>query len=49
MYFKENSSDTAPVDAADITPSFKSLLIITAVLLIIIGLMPSLITDWLYF
>ena len=49
MYFKDSNSGTSIVDAADITPSFKLLLIITAILIMMIGLFPSLITDWLYF
>lgn len=49
MYFKESGPDQVLVEPSEITPSFKVLLIITAVLIIVIGLFPSLITDWLYF
>jgi NADH-quinone oxidoreductase subunit N len=47
MFFKENTDDVLLAD--DITPAFKILLIITAILIIVLGLFPSLITDWLYF
>ncbi len=47
IYFKEASS---PDNYDwDILPSFKILLIITAALIIIIGLFPTLITDWLHY
>ncbi len=47
IYFKE-SSDTVNHDW-DITPAFKILLLVTAVLIIILGIFPSLLTDWLYY
>jgi NADH-quinone oxidoreductase subunit N len=46
IYFKEASGEV--VDNADITPAFKALLIITAVLIIAIGVYPELILGWLY-
>jgi NADH-quinone oxidoreductase subunit N len=47
IYFKEaNSPDN---HTWDILPSFKILLLITALLIIIIGLFPTLITDWLHY
>ena len=45
MFFKE-SSDVAANDW-NISPAFKTLLVITAVLIIVIGIFPTLITDWL--
>ncbi len=48
MFFKEAASDTV-VLADDITPAFKILLIITAILIIVLGLFPHFLTNWLYF
>ncbi len=47
IYFKEPSTGTSP--AMDVTKSFKYLLIISAAILIIAGILPSLVVDWLYF
>jgi NADH-quinone oxidoreductase subunit N len=47
MFFKDNTDGT--VLAEDITPAFKILLVLTAVLIIALGLFPGLLTDWLYF
>ena len=47
MYFK-NSDETITQDW-DITPAFKILLIITAALVILLGIFPNLIIDWLYY
>lgn len=44
MFFKESNGNS---NIWNITPAFKTLLIITSVLIIIIGLFPSLLTDWL--
>lgn len=47
MYFKESSE---PYDHEwDITPAFKILLVTTAVLIIILGIFPNLLIDWLYY
>jgi NADH-quinone oxidoreductase subunit N len=46
MYFKE--SNDATVQEWDVTPAFKTLLIITAALIIVLGVKPDLIIDWLY-
>ncbi|GAB2817867.1 NADH-quinone oxidoreductase subunit N [Ferruginibacter profundus] len=48
MYFKE-SNDNATVQDWDITPAFKALLIVAAALIIILGIYPNLIIDWLYY
>lgn len=48
MFFKEAASD-AVILADDITPAFKILLVITAVLIIVLGLFPHFLTNWLYF
>ncbi|MGB4845155.1 MAG: NADH-quinone oxidoreductase subunit N [Ferruginibacter sp.] len=47
MFFKEAAEGT--VLAEDITPAFKILLLVTAVLIIVLGLFPHWLTDWLYF
>lgn len=47
MYFKE-SSEVVTTDW-DITPAFKVLLVITAGLVIILGIYPNLLIDWLYY
>jgi NADH-quinone oxidoreductase subunit N len=47
IYFKENTF--AVNQQWDVTPAFKALLIITAALVIIIGIWPSIIIDWLYY
>jgi len=47
MFFKESNGDVALAD--DITPGFKILLVITSILIIVLGLFPGLLTDWLYF
>ncbi len=46
MYFKDAISETD--NAEDITGSFKFLLILTGVLLLIIGVYPELIVGWIY-
>ena len=46
MYFKESTDDT--VHTLNVTPAFKILLIITALLIIILGIYPELILGWLY-
>ena len=47
MFFKEATDDVPLAD--DITPAFKILLVITCILIIALGLFPTLLTDWLYF
>jgi NADH-quinone oxidoreductase subunit N len=47
MFFKESNATVAHV--WDVTPAFKALLIITAVLIIVLGIYPSLLTQWLYY
>ena len=46
MYFKEPAEDIAHV--WDITPAFKILLVITAALILVLGIYPELILGWLY-
>lgn len=46
MYFKEPAEDI--IHSWEITPAFKILLIITALLIIILGIYPELILGWLY-
>jgi NADH-quinone oxidoreductase subunit N len=47
IFFKD-SNDIAAHDL-DITTGFKSLLVITALLIIVLGLFPSFVTDWLHY
>ncbi|MEO6720990.1 MAG: NADH-quinone oxidoreductase subunit N [Ferruginibacter sp.] len=53
MFFKDlrptAGTDAKPPISNDVTIAFKSLLIITAALIIILGLFPTLITDWLHY
>ena len=53
MFFKEVRS-TADGEAVlpisyEVTSSFRLLLIFTAVLIVVLGLFPSLVTDWLHY
>ena len=45
IYFKDNKSAN---HEWDITPAFKFLLVLTAFLIIVLGLFPSIVTDWLH-
>ncbi len=47
MYFKEAAIGSN--HQMDITPAFKWLLVITAAFIIILGIMPGLVIDWLYY
>ncbi|MFM2325971.1 MAG: hypothetical protein RIR31_173 [Bacteroidota bacterium] len=47
MYFKESSEVT--VQDWDVTPGFKALLIITAAIIIILGVYPHFLLDWLHY
>jgi NADH-quinone oxidoreductase subunit N len=47
MFFKESAPET--VNHWEVTIWFKILLVITAVLIIILGIFPTLITNWLYY
>ena len=47
MFFKESKEGVIIAD--DITPAFKILLVITAILIIVLGLFPHFLTNWLYF
>jgi NADH-quinone oxidoreductase subunit N len=49
IFFKENTSDQTAINEEDVTTGYKGLLIFTAILIIVIGLFPSLITDWLHY
>ena len=49
MYFKEAGAQTDNQLDLDITPAFKWLLVITAALIIILGIVPGLVIDWLYY
>jgi NADH-quinone oxidoreductase subunit N len=47
MYFKEAAE--GQVRTWDVTPAFKLLLVITAALIIVLGMFPNFLTDWIYF
>ncbi len=47
MFFKQSADDLILTE--DVTPAFKILLVITAILIIVLGLFPELITNWLYY
>ena len=47
IYFKEPSAAVV-INATDITPAFKILLVLTAVLIIVLGIYPELIIGWMY-
>lgn len=44
MYFKE-----AAEDVPEVTPAYSGLLLLTAALIIILGIIPGLVIDWLYY
>ncbi|MEI9934621.1 MAG: NADH-quinone oxidoreductase subunit N [Ferruginibacter sp.] len=48
MFFKENNSEGRQ-HIWDITPAFKVLLVITSFLIILLGIFPSLLTEWLHY
>ncbi len=47
IYFKE--SNISATQNWDVTPAFKILLILTAVLIVALGIFPTLLTDWLHY
>lgn len=47
MFFKESNETGTVVE--NVTPAFKILLVITAILIIVLGMLPFFLTDWLYF
>jgi NADH-quinone oxidoreductase subunit N len=53
MFFKEAVIDAngngSILDVEEITPAFKMLLILTAVLIVLIGIFPSIVTEWLHY
>jgi NADH-quinone oxidoreductase subunit N len=48
MYFKESNPDAATIEW-DVTPAFKILLIITAILILVLGVYPGLVIDWAHY
>jgi NADH-quinone oxidoreductase subunit N len=48
MFFKEASNNVESI-VEEVTPAFKILLIISATIIIILGVFPGLLTDWLYY
>ena len=52
MFFKEcerDSSNVVVLSVAETSPAFKALLLVVAALIILIGILPTLVTDWLHF
>jgi NADH-quinone oxidoreductase subunit N len=47
MFFKDCAADVVLTE--DVTGPFKILLVITAILIIVLGVFPDFLTDWLYF
>jgi NADH-quinone oxidoreductase subunit N len=47
IYFKEPG--TGATDKMDVSPGFRRLLIIAAIIIITAGVLPSLVIDWLYY
>jgi NADH-quinone oxidoreductase subunit N len=47
MFFKDTATDESIVE--NFSPAFKTMLIVTAFLIIALGLFPGLLTDWLYY
>jgi NADH-quinone oxidoreductase subunit N len=47
MYFKEANNE-AVIDKAGVTAQYKFLLMLTAALIVILGIMPDIIIDWLW-
>ena len=47
MYFKDSMETTE--QEWDVTPAFKLLLVITAALVIVLGVYPDLLVAWLYY
>lgn len=48
MYFKGADANNEVVDKADITSGYKILLVVAAALIIILGIKPDIIIDWLW-
>jgi len=47
MFFKDSNDETALTE--DVTPEFKILLVITSFLIIVLGLFPEFLINWLYY
>src|SRR6476659_8964917 len=47
MYFKDTVEST--IDQPEVTPAYNGLLIFTAALIIVLGVIPGLVIDWLYY
>jgi NADH-quinone oxidoreductase subunit N len=47
MYFKEPVESS--IDQPEVTPAYNGLLIFTAALIIVLGVIPGLVIDWLYY
>lgn len=49
MFFKQSDPENESAVNEEIRPAFKVLLVLTAILIVVIGLFPTLITDWLHY
>ena len=53
MFFKEagmnTNSNSLSLAAPQVTGAFRGLLVVTAIVIIVLGLFPSLLTDWLHY
>jgi len=51
MFFKEASSQDVDfiAEGNEVTPAFKILLIVIALLIVVIGIFPSIVTEWLHY
>ncbi len=49
MYFKDAAIDSDPIIREEITPAFKTLLIITAAIIILLGIYPNLLINWMWY
>lgn len=47
IYFKDSQEDV--VNESGVTPTFRYLLVITAALIIVLGIFPFILTDWLHY
>jgi hypothetical protein len=48
MYFKDETAESA-IGQPEVTPAYNGLLILTAAIIILLGVMPGLVIDWLYY
>jgi NADH-quinone oxidoreductase subunit N len=51
MYFREASHDASALGllAAPVSRNFKTMLLVVAALILLLGIWPTLVTDWLHY